>query len=75
VASQHLAWLDTNIPRDTIAELYEREWCLAYAWNAGLERYVLRHGRGFLHYDYAERVSRIYRETLKFQNSLKSTPT
>lgn len=70
VAKGHLQWLDRNIPRVSLMERYERSWCLAYGWNAGLDGYkAMQAKRGSNRsLDYATRVHAI------FKSRLNSTP-
>lgn len=80
VASKHIDWLNANIPRLTITELYERWVCLAWAWHGGLEswtRYTRAVGQHSVMWassptadrlnDYAIRVSNLYALRLKGQ--------
>lgn len=79
VALNHLHWLDRHIPRVTLLERYERSWCLAYAWNAGLSHYLgayatpanepQRNGASMRAIDYGMRVHAIFKTRLNSKHA------
>lgn len=73
-AIKHLRWLELNLPRHTMTEVYQREYALGWAWHKGLtswERYSS--GASFswteasFAHDYAYRVSNLYALRVKGQ--------
>ena len=60
VGLNHLHWLDRNILRETLTERYQREQAIAFAWNAGLDRWLKRKTTDLKPFRYAERVSALY---------------
>jgi hypothetical protein len=64
IAKRHMGWLESNLPRISIAEYHFRPWSLAWCWRGGLDAFRVRStfpdSISHQYDDYANRVTNLY---------------